>query len=162
MFLLFGVLFYLSDTLEKKHQIDGIAKGALLSIPLLFLSVSSYLAGKLIGNDKIRMRICVLIGMILLALSFAGLWWNHSFYPLFLFMSIGGIGIGIALPSLDALITEELKRRARHDIFVLQQHEVYRCCARTAGFRLYDDKCGVADFHRIAFVQFSCTSACAV
>lgn len=36
MFLLFGVLFYLSDTLEKKHQIDGIAKGALLSIPAAF------------------------------------------------------------------------------------------------------------------------------
>ncbi|AGN36310.1 MFS transporter [Bacillus sp. CPSM8] len=116
MFLLFGVLFYLSDTLEKQHQIDGIAKGALLSIPLLFLSVSSYLAGKLIGNDKIRMKACVLTGMVLLSLSFAGLWWNHSFYPLFLFMSIGGIGIGIALPSLDALITEGIEKEERGTI----------------------------------------------
>ncbi|MFN2746290.1 MFS transporter [Bacillus sp. z60-18] len=116
MFLLFGVLFYLSDNLEKKYQIDGIIKGALLSIPLLFLSVSSYLAGKLIGNNKIRMKICVLIGMILLALSFGGLWWNHSFYPLFLFMTVGGIGIGVALPSLDALITEGIEKEERGTI----------------------------------------------
>ncbi|MEC1260932.1 MFS transporter [Bacillus swezeyi] len=116
MFLLFGVLFYLSDNLEKEYQIEGIVKGALLSIPLLFLSVSSYLAGKLIGNNKIRMKICVLIGMILLALSFGGLWWNHSFYPLFLFMSIGGIGIGISLPSLDALITEGIEKEERGTI----------------------------------------------
>lgn len=116
MFLLFGVLFYLSENLEKEYQIDGIVKGALLSIPLLFLSVSSYLAGKLIGNNKIRMKICVVIGMVLLVLSFGGLWWNHSFYPLFLFMSIGGIGIGMALPSLDALITEGISKDERGTI----------------------------------------------
>ncbi len=59
------------------------------------------------------MKACVLTGMVLLSLSFAGLWWNHSFYPLFLFMSIGGIGIGIALPSLDALITEGIEKEER-------------------------------------------------
>ncbi|MBU8786482.1 MULTISPECIES: MFS transporter [Bacillus] len=116
MFLLFGVLFYLSENLEKAYKIDGIVKGALLSIPLLFLSVSSYLAGKLIGNNKIRMKICVMVGMILLVLSFGGMWWNHSFYPLFLFMSIGGIGIGMALPSLDALITEGIDKEERGTI----------------------------------------------
>ncbi|MDA1475479.1 MFS transporter [Bacillus changyiensis] len=116
MFLLFGLLFYLSDNLEKKYQIEGIIKGALLSIPLLFLSVSSYLAGKLIGNNKIRMKIYVIIGMAFLVLAFAGLWWKHSFYPLFLFMSLGGVGIGIALPSLDALITEGIEKEERGTI----------------------------------------------
>ncbi|MCY8693724.1 bacillibactin exporter BcbE, partial [Bacillus spizizenii] len=59
MFLLFGVLFYLSDTLENKYAIDGVAKGGLLAIPLLFLSTSSFIAGKKIGKDKGRMKFCV-------------------------------------------------------------------------------------------------------
>lgn len=109
MFLLFGVLFYLSDTLENKYAIDGVAKGGLLAIPLLFLSTSSFIAGKKIGKDKGRMKFCVVTGMILLTLSFIALWWNHSFYFLFVFLSFGGIGIGMALPALDALITEGIE-----------------------------------------------------
>ncbi|MCY8494107.1 bacillibactin exporter BcbE [Bacillus inaquosorum] len=109
MFLLFGVLFYLSDTLENKYAIDGVAKGGLLAIPLLFLSISSFIAGKKIGKDKGRMKFCVVTGMVMLTLSFIALWWNHSFYFLFAFLSFGGIGIGMALPALDALITEGIK-----------------------------------------------------
>lgn len=109
MFLLFGVLFYLSDTLENKYAIDGVAKGGLLAIPLLFLSTSSFIAGKKIGKDKGRMKFCVVTGMILLTLSFIALWWNHNFYFLFVFLSFGGIGIGMALPALDALITEGIE-----------------------------------------------------
>ncbi|TYS25529.1 bacillibactin exporter BcbE [Bacillus subtilis] len=109
MFLLFGVLFYLSDTLENKYAIDGVAKGGLLAIPLLFLSTSSFIAGKKIGKDKGRMKFCVVTGMVMLTLSFVALWWNHSFYFLFAFLSFGGIGIGMALPALDALITEGIK-----------------------------------------------------
>ncbi|MDO8225046.1 bacillibactin exporter BcbE [Bacillus cabrialesii] len=109
MFLLFGVLFYLSDTLENKYTIDGVAKGGLLAIPLLFLSTSSFIAGKKIGKDKVRMKFCVVTGMILLTLSFIALWWNHGFYFLFIFLSFGGIGIGMALPALDALITEGIE-----------------------------------------------------
>lgn len=59
MFLLFGVLFYLSDSLEKKYGIDGVAKGALLAIPLLFLSVSSYISGRKIGKDQGKMKFCI-------------------------------------------------------------------------------------------------------
>ncbi|MGK9265908.1 bacillibactin exporter BcbE [Bacillus inaquosorum] len=109
MFLLFGVLFYLSDTLENKYAIDGVAKGGLLAIPLLFLSTSSFIAGKKIGKDKGRMKFCVVTGMVMLTLSFIALWWNHSFYFLFAFLSFGGIGIGMALPALDALITEGIE-----------------------------------------------------
>ncbi|MCR4385849.1 MFS transporter [Bacillus amyloliquefaciens] len=106
MFLLFGVLFYLSDSLEKKYGIDGVAKGALLAIPLLFLSVSSYISGRKIGKDQGKMKFCIVFGMSAVTLSFIGLWWNHSFYLLFIFLCVSGIGIGMALPALDAVITE--------------------------------------------------------
>ncbi|MGG4263141.1 MFS transporter [Bacillus altitudinis] len=110
MFLLFGVLFYLSDNLEAAYQITGVKKGLLLSIPLLFLSISSYIAGKTIGKEKGKMRIFLIVGMALLSLSYIFLWWNHSFYVLFVCLSIGGVGIGIVLPALDALITEGIEK----------------------------------------------------
>src|SRR5699024_7374202 len=43
MFILFGFLFYLSSVLEDKFSIDGIKKGLLLAIPLLDLSIASYM-----------------------------------------------------------------------------------------------------------------------
>ena len=46
MFILFGFLFYLSSVLEDKFSIDGIKKGLLLAIPLLALSIASYVTGK--------------------------------------------------------------------------------------------------------------------
>ncbi|PCK21461.1 MFS transporter [Bacillus pumilus] len=110
MFLLFGVLFYLSDNLEAAYQIKGVKKGLLLSIPLLFLSISSYIAGKTIGKEKGKMRIFIIVGMALLSISYLFLWWNHSFYLLFICLSIGGVGIGIVLPALDALITEGIEK----------------------------------------------------
>ena len=46
MLILFGILFYLSTILESKYDIHGIWKGCVLAIPLLVLSLSSYMAGK--------------------------------------------------------------------------------------------------------------------
>src|SRR5699024_9212546 len=38
LFTLFGILFFLSDVLEKTYHIDGVPKGGILAIPLLFMS----------------------------------------------------------------------------------------------------------------------------
>ena len=52
LFTLFGILFYLSDILEEKHDIDGVIKGLILAIPLLFMVTTSYITGSKIGKDK--------------------------------------------------------------------------------------------------------------
>lgn len=46
MFVLFGFLFHLSTLLEDRYLIDGVRKGLYLAIPLLFLCLASYGAGK--------------------------------------------------------------------------------------------------------------------
>ncbi|WP_299090203.1 MFS transporter [uncultured Metabacillus sp.] len=116
MFVLFGVLFYLSDMLEKIYQIDGVRKGLVLAIPLLALSVSSYVAGKKIGESKQLMKTVILIGMGLVTFSFVAIRVQHSFLFLFAFLVITGIGIGITLPSLDAIITEGIEKEHRGTI----------------------------------------------
>lgn len=54
LFILFGALFYLSDLLEKApYNIDGVAKGGVLAIPLLGLVVTAYLSGRKIKNNGV-------------------------------------------------------------------------------------------------------------
>ncbi|WP_347553243.1 MFS transporter (plasmid) [Pseudalkalibacillus hwajinpoensis] len=116
MFVLFGVLFYLSDTLETYHHIKGVKKGFFLAIPLLFLSISSFVSGKKMGQKKKLMKLVIAGGMGLLALSFVALRLQHSFLFLLLFLVFSGIGIGMALPCLDALITEGIDKGERGTI----------------------------------------------
>ena len=113
MFVLFGILFYLSNMLEKQYAIDGVKKGLLLAIPLLALSISSFISGKKIGESKNLMKIVIVVGMGLAAVSFIALRIQHSFFYLISFLVITGIGIGISLPSLDAIITQRIEKDQR-------------------------------------------------
>lgn len=116
MFVLFGILFYLSDMLEKQYHIEGVKKGLVLAIPLLALSISSYVSGKRIGESKHVMKMVVIIGMGLATASFFALRVQHTFYFLVAFLVITGIGIGMTLPSLDAIITEGIEKEHRGTI----------------------------------------------
>lgn len=66
MFILFGMLFYLSNVLEERYNIDGIIKGFVLAIPLLALSITSYITGKKIGDNQKAMKWCICIGLVML------------------------------------------------------------------------------------------------
>ena len=113
MFVLFGFLFYLSSVLEDKFSIDGIKKGLLLAIPLLALAVASYITGKQIKNNLRVMKWVTFIGIVLTGLSVSVIsFLDHFIYLLILFF-ICGSGIGMALPSLDALITKTFDKTIR-------------------------------------------------
>lgn len=113
MFILFGFLFYLSNILEDKFQFEGVKKGLLLAIPLLALAISSYISGKNIKDNLIVMKWVNFVGIILMGLSVAVIsFMDHFIYLLIIFL-ICGTGIGIALPSLDALITESIDKEIR-------------------------------------------------
>ncbi|WP_257131642.1 MFS transporter [Bacillus sp. AFS017336] len=116
MFVLFGMLFYLSSILEKRYQIIGILKGCVLAIPLAALSYTSYKTGKKIGNQKEAMKKCIVIGFILISLSFVIPIFMKSIYMIITSLLISGVGIGLSLPSLDALITEGIEKEERGTI----------------------------------------------
>ncbi|MFS0726832.1 MFS transporter [Paenibacillus sp. 1P07SE] len=115
MLVLFGVLFYLSEVLEEVYAMKGVLKGAMLAIPLSALCLSSYLSGKWIGESKLHMKWVSLIGLALLtaALVVIASTESKAIWLLFLCMGVGGIGIGAALPCMDALITEGIDKEQR-------------------------------------------------
>ncbi|WBL17564.1 MFS transporter [Sutcliffiella sp. NC1] len=116
MFILFGILFYLSDLLEKKHEIDGLKKGLYLAIPLAALCIASYITGKKIKENQILMKWLIVSSIGLLGGAvFINSFFDDVWVTMGLFL-VGGIGIGISLPCLDAIITEGIGKEERGTI----------------------------------------------
>ncbi|GBF76122.1 MFS transporter [Paenibacillus sp. 598K] len=115
LFILFGVLFFLSDLLEKPpHSIDGVAKGGVLAIPLLGLVSTAYLSGRLIKNAGKRMRAFMIIGMSAMTVSLAAaIFLYQNLYLLITLLTISSIGTGLLLPCLNTLITGSVERSHR-------------------------------------------------
>ncbi len=113
MFILFGFLFYLSSILEDKFHFDGIIKGLLLAIPLLALSIAAYVTGKKIEDRLKLMKWITFIGIVLAGCSVAVISFADHFIYLIIIFLICGTGIGMALPCMDALITESIDKSIR-------------------------------------------------
>src|SRR5699024_10866849 len=109
MFILFGFLFYLSNILEEKHKIYGLKKGLLLAIPLLSLSIASYVTGKKI-KDLRKMKWIIFVGTILAGGLVVVIAVQDHFVFLLALFFICGAGIGIALPCLDSMLTNSLEK----------------------------------------------------
>ncbi|WCK56116.1 MFS transporter [Aneurinibacillus sp. Ricciae_BoGa-3] len=116
MLVLFGVLFYLSSILEDRYAIDGIMKGMILAIPLAALCLTSYLSGKIIGENKKLMKWLAFSALLLLSVSIFWISFTRNFYFLIFLVCLSGIGIGASLPSLDSLITQEFDKEERGTI----------------------------------------------
>ncbi|GAB6926059.1 MFS transporter [Paenibacillus sp. JCM 10914] len=116
MFGTFGVLFYLSETLESTYQLHGVLKGLVLAIPLALLCLASYLAGKFTGKNKAAMKWTAFAGMTLLTVSLIVTGFSDQIYFVVGMMTLGGIGIGLVLPCMDTLLTEGIEKEQRGTI----------------------------------------------
>ncbi len=116
LFILFGVLFYLSDILEKKpYEIDGVMKGLVLAIPLLGLVLTSYITGATIKKNGILMRWLMNIGLSLMtiALALTIFLYDNNIYIFIGLLTLSSIGTGLLLPCLNTMITGSVSREER-------------------------------------------------
>ncbi|ENH95751.1 multidrug resistance protein MFS [Gracilibacillus halophilus YIM-C55.5] len=113
MFVLFGFLFHLSTLLEDEYQVEGVNKGLFLAVPLLFLCIASLISGKKIGNNKVLMKWMIFTGNTFAVVSFLFVHSDMGVWLITGLLSVAGLGIGISLPCLDALITEGIKKEVR-------------------------------------------------
>jgi len=115
LFNLFGVLFFLSDELEKPPlNITDLAKGGVLAIPLFGLVVTSYTTGRIIKNNGKLMRGFMNAGLALQAAAFAAaVWLAGSMAMLVALLTVSSVGTGLVLPCLNTLITGAVDRSHR-------------------------------------------------
>ncbi|MET3695956.1 ACDE family multidrug resistance protein [Bacillus oleivorans] len=116
MLVLFGELFYLSKIFEDQYNIKDIQKGFYLAIPLGALCLASFIAGKVIKKNKVLMKWLTFFGVLALGITGFLVIFSTQLWYLIVLFTIGGIGIGVALPSLDALITEGVEKEQRGTI----------------------------------------------
>ncbi len=105
LFTLFGILFYISDILEKDYKIDGVLKGLILAIPLLVMTTTSYITGSKIGKKMKLMKTLIVLGLLLMTTSFASLIFFKNLVPFFAVLSVSSIGTGLVLPCINSFIT---------------------------------------------------------
>lgn len=113
LLLLFGVLFFLSDYLETTYHLTGVIKGAALAIPVLFMSVTSFITGFFIKRKVVLMKWLVFTGLLLIVIAFAMLGTFQDTYLFFGMISLAGVGTGLVLPCLNTIITSAVKSERR-------------------------------------------------
>jgi ACDE family multidrug resistance protein len=115
LFILFGVLFYLSDILEQKpYNIDGVIKGFVLAIPLMGLVITSFTTGSLIKKNGVLMRWLMNIGLALMTVSLAlTIFFYENIYAFIGLLTLSSIGTGLLLPCLNTMITGSVKKQQR-------------------------------------------------
>ncbi len=113
LMLLFGILFYLSDYLEKTLKLFGVTKGLVLAIPVLAMSVTSLTTGTLIKKKVPLMKKLVVAGLGVMTLTLGVMPFFQNPWIKTGIMSATGIGVGLILPCLNTLITSSAAAEQR-------------------------------------------------
>ena len=117
LFLLFGVLSFTSDMLESRFNLHGVSRGAILSIPLLTMSVTAYLTGLYLRKKGQYFKIAYLLGLIIVSMAMGILplcCQSVIIYPAML--GLLGLGSGLVLPAVNTIVTSATQREQRGGI----------------------------------------------
>ncbi|SHI51980.1 MFS transporter [Desulfofundulus thermosubterraneus] len=113
LLILFGVLFFLSEHLETVFRLNGVRKGGALAIPVLFMSTTSYLTGRIIKKRLALMKWLVVVGLALIGGALTMMGFYRTTYLFFIAISLAGIGTGLTLPCLNTIITSSTATERR-------------------------------------------------
>jgi ACDE family multidrug resistance protein len=105
LFILFGVLSYISDILESQHNLYGLKKGFVIAIPVFSMASTSYLSGAFFADRKKLWKWIIVGGMALSTISLVLLPLFSALTPMMIVLFFLGISIGIVLPPINTLIT---------------------------------------------------------
>lgn len=105
LFIVFGVLYFLSFLIQETYHIDGFFKGTAFFFPLSAMTLASYWSGKRIKNDEALMKKLMLLGTSLLFVTFGLLIFVHSLSVLMFSLTLAFGGLGFVLPCVNMMIT---------------------------------------------------------
>lgn len=113
LFTLFGILFFLSEVLEKTYNITGVVKGLVLAIPLLFMCTTSYLTGSKIGENQKLMKKLIILGFILKTAAYVSLAFIGHLTLFISILAVSSLGTGLILPCINSFITGAVGKERR-------------------------------------------------
>ena len=106
LFSLFGLLSFFSDLLESSFHLGIFERGLVIAVPVLTMAITSYLFGIVLKKQIVKMmKLAIIGGLLLVALGLFLFPLGHTVFTKTLFSTLIGIGTGMALPSLNTLIT---------------------------------------------------------
>jgi len=160
LFILFGVLFFLSDILEKPpYSIEGVRKGLVLAIPLFGMVTTAYITGTVIRKNGVLIRWLMNIGLALMVISLAlAIWLNTNLYLFIGLLTISSIGTGLLLPCLNTMITGAVEKAERGMITSL--YSSLRFFGVAFGPPLFGWMMGIS--HKLVFITVSSLSLIAL
>ncbi|MBI2915142.1 MAG: MFS transporter [Firmicutes bacterium] len=111
LFLLFGVLFFLAEILDRRFEVSALVRGLVLAVPVLAISVTSVISGTYLQKKGFSK----LIPTGLLVVAGALLFLPQVGRPVVFFAAVAsmGVGIGLSLSSLNTLITSSVAEEQR-------------------------------------------------
>lgn len=116
LLVLFGVLSYLSDVLEKNFGLTGIVKGLALAVPVLVMSTTSFFTGRYLVKQLQKLKTFVMTGLIIVAASISIVGLFKADLVFFLGIIAMGLGTGLVLPAVNTLVTSSVRLEERGGI----------------------------------------------
>lgn len=116
LFILFGVLSYLADILEKNFKYGEFTRGLLIAIPVLASAITSYVSGTVLQKRIASWsRPIVVGGLALIAASMIvePFFTVKNPYVAIAILVFQGIGTGSALPAINTLVTSATTSKER-------------------------------------------------
>ncbi len=113
LFILFGVLAHISDVLEKDYNLQGLIKGLVIAIPILFMSSFAFITGKILKQKGKYFKIAIIIGLSIVGLSLIFLPFFDNPYIYISILTLMGLGSGLVLPSVNTLVTSSTTSQQR-------------------------------------------------
>ncbi len=116
LLVLFGILSYLSDVLEKSFNLTGIIKGLALAVPVLVMSTTSFFTGRYLVKQLKKMKSFIVFGLVLVASSISAIGLLKGNLVFFLGIIAMGLGTGLVLPAVNTLVTSSVRIEERGGI----------------------------------------------
>lgn len=116
LFILFGVLFFLSEHLENVHNVQDVSKGFLIMWPVLAMSVVSFSSGLFLQNHDNLLKPAVVAGLVIELAGMLLVAFIPQDWAFFTGIITGGVGTGLQLPGLNNLITSSVSTQQRAGI----------------------------------------------
>ncbi|WP_366923514.1 MFS transporter [Metallumcola ferriviriculae] len=119
LFTLFGILAYLSDVLEVEYGLNGVIKGFALAGPVLAMSTTSFISGRVLKNNANLMKLFIVGGLAILTFSLIVLSIFKANIIFFIAILIMGIGTGSVLPAVNTVVTSAAPLEERGGVTAL-------------------------------------------